>query len=158
MSDIAEGILIVVILFIALLFLGFFLQWLSNISGFRLRTRFGTTIAEPDDYEKTKEALKSLTRNRTEEKKKENILGQVDLAVMEIYNKIAASSELKFSQRLQDRKEFTNDRLMIVKLLIRKEIITEREGDILTAEVLRTRNDYKWEPITNEKGQVVKKI
>ena len=59
-GDIASGILMVIVFIIVFLLIGFFIQWLSNVSGVGIRTRFGSTVATPDDWNKTKEIISDI--------------------------------------------------------------------------------------------------
>lgn len=145
-----EGIIVILIVLIALIFLGLFMQWISHISGYRIKTRYGVTISDPRDWKNTTEVFNSINRNKKASSRK-SIVIEKDPSLNILYDKIARFNN-SYSTRLQDKNEFTNDRLFIVEILMKKGIITEEESDILKVEMLKSEKYYKWESCTDENG------
>lgn len=122
-GDIFEGILIVIVAFLGFFVLfGLIPQWLSHKSGYGIRTRFGGKIADPSDWNNTKEAFSTLTHN-------------IKDSSINIYNKIRKYNA-SFPTLIQDRSVHKLDKLYIINDLKLKGIITEQEFDQLKNEIL----------------------
>lgn len=122
-GDVFEGILIVVIILVAIIFFaGIIPQWLSHMSGYGIRTRYGGKIADPSDWNNTKEGISILTKNI-----KETSVG--------VYEKIRKYNS-SYSTRIQDKNEQKLDKLYIINDLKEKGIITHEEFDKLKKEIL----------------------
>jgi len=120
-GDVFEGILMIVLVLVVLILLGIFMQWISHISGYGIRTRFGGTIANPNDWKNTKEAVNSFA-------------GNVKVVSTNVYDKIRNYNGVYF-KRIQDKSENKLEKLYIINDLKERGIISEQEFDKLKNEI-----------------------